>query len=267
MKTTSLLGKKRPYSPSSIVSPSKRRLLAVEGVLSPRSPFKKAAADLHRALPSATSPARNLLDDFARQPAPRRPLPLHLDFHPYQGREDRPSVADSTPKLLAPAQELSPGGSQPKPRVAAEPSKAEAELLAALRAAPKPNYHFLPGSGHARPIRPKDDDPEEDHYPGFDVCVDGQSEQGDDALERLHEQSHETNGMDPSAAEDEENEEESIKENKPPYDESMHYRFATPTLSSRSSMSSLGAPPPRSARTRLEREVDADAFSSDDELL
>jgi hypothetical protein len=207
MKTTSLLGKKRPYSPSSIVSPSKRRLLAVEGVLSPRSPFKKAAADLHRALPSATSPARNLLDDFAR-PNPRHQFPIPLDFHPNQGREDKPVVKSTLPSLLAPAQELRPGGSQPKPRVAAEPSKAEAELLAALKAAPKPSYYFLPGSGHARPIRPKENDPEEDHYPGFDICVDGQSD-------HAPEQSHETNGMDPSEDEDEE---DASKENKPLYD-------------------------------------------------
>lgn len=213
LKTDTLLGKKRPYSPSSIVSPSKRRLLAVEGVLSPRSPFKKAAADLSRALPPTTpARARNLLEEFQHPPAPRRQVPLPRLPSGFPSFESPRSRA-SGQGLLAP-QELSPGGAQPKPRVAAEPSKAEAALLEVLKAAPKPTHMFIPGSGTARPIRRKEEDPEEDHHPGFDICEDTQSERGDVSEKPRTE----TNGLNGTRLESEEDEEEVAKENNPPID-------------------------------------------------
>lgn len=202
-QTESLLGKKRPYSPSSIVSPSKRRLLAVEGVLSPRSPFKKAVNDLKRALPSLQTPGRNLLEDFQRSPVRtekniRQPSFVGDGIH--GGRIVKPTAATT---LLAPSIELGQAN-QPKPRVAAEPSKAEAELLAMLANAPKPTVVYLPGEGHARPMRKKEDDPEEVHYPGFDICAD---EEEDGAEQEVVQES-----MD---AEDED--EEVSKENQAPH--------------------------------------------------
>ncbi|KAG8830513.1 hypothetical protein FRC17_004764 [Serendipita sp. 399] len=259
LESTTTLGKKRPFSPSSVVSPSKRRLLAVEGVLSPRSPFKKAVADLQRALPSASSPARDLLDVFQRGPDPlsasaRRAPPLLLFEH------SRPKKAP-LPKLLAPSSlgssiQLMPD--QPKPRVAAAPSTAEAELLAILAAAPKSTMVYLPGAGKGRPIRNKEDDPEEDHYPGFDIHVDDGSEEAS---------AQEASEPKPLVETDEENEEEVSKENQQPFDAGG--RFSTPSLSARSSMSSLGYAPTRrlDGRRSLRREVDEDAFSSDDDLL
>jgi hypothetical protein len=293
--TASLLGKKRPISPSSLVSPSKRRLLAVEGVLSPRSPFKKAVTDLKHALPSLSSPARNLYVEFQRGPkvrvdtgdlhAPRgpggsRPAFL-LDYlgEGIQSETNKFRTAPATPSLLRPAPEIG-NGNQPKPRVAAAPSKAEAELLAVLANAPKPTMQFIPG-GSPRAIRSKEEDPEEVHDPGFDICADEEEET--DGGEQLPEEASQVENMD---AEDED-EEEGSKENKAPYvsryadHRRLYYvdlllypqdplRFATPTLSARSSMSSLGAPPRRRARTardRLQAEVDEDAFSDDDDFL
>ncbi|PVF93719.1 hypothetical protein CPB86DRAFT_714780 [Serendipita vermifera] len=252
MKPVSLLGKKRPYSPSSAVSPSKRRLLAVEGVLSPRSPFKKAVADLHRALPSASPAGRNLYAEFQKPSQPstsvKRQPPLALPLNPASKATTKP-----TNTLLAPSLEIS--ANQPKPKVAPGPSKAEADLLALLAAAPKPTHDYFPGAGQSRPKRNKEDDPEEDHYPGFDICeeVDSQADMNEHNDEQPRQSHKEDLG-----------EEEDAKENQPPHDENMNYRFSTP-LSTRSSMSSLGAP--RYGRSRLQREVDDDAFSSDDELL
>lgn len=269
-QTESLLGKKRPYSPSSIVSPSKRRLLAVEGVLSPRSPFKKAVNDLKRALPSLQTPGRNLLADFQRSPVPaektiRQPSFVGDGIH--GGRTIKPAASTG---LLAPSVVLGQAN-QPKPRMAAEPSKAEAELLAMLANAPKPTMMFLPGEGHARPMRSKEDDPEEVHYPGFDICADEDEESSESIV-----------GNDPQENMDAEDEDEEVsKENQAPHvsvpmDQSCTYthhqlqdplRFATPTLSARSSMSSLGAPPRRrTARDRLQAEVDGE-LSDDDEFL
>ncbi|CCA69057.1 hypothetical protein PIIN_02916 [Serendipita indica DSM 11827] len=253
---TSLLGKKRPYSPSYMVSPSKRRLLAVEGVLSPRSPFKKAVADLQRALPSANTTARVLSFDT---PQPSRitqsdvPMgsPVAMSSLP-KSPARRSSPVKSIALGLAPSLEVGPSYTQPKPRVAAEPSQEEAQLLAALAAAPKPTQVYLPGAAHPRPKRSKEDDPEEDHYPGFDIPVD------DDETEEAH----------PSRMEAED-EDDATKENQQPVDE-YALRFSTP-LSSRSSMSSLSGrpirrPTRRTGRGRLQDEVDGD-FSSDDDLL
>ena len=293
--TVSLLGKKRPISPSSLVSPSKRRLLAVEGVLSPRSPFKKAVTDLKHALPSLNSPtARNLYIEFQRGPkvrvdtgdlhAPkgpsaRRPYLLENLGEGIESPVHKFRAAPSTPSLLAPPPEIG-SGNQPKPRVAAAPSKGEAELLAVLANAPKPTMQFIPGAGSPRTMRSKEEDPEEVHYPGFDICADEEGET--DGGEGLPEEAADVENME---AEDED-EEEGSKENKAPYVSCYadHYpvvlclpfrsqdplRFATPTLSARSSMSSLGAPPRRRARTardRLQAEVDGDAFSDDDDFL
>jgi hypothetical protein len=211
MKSGSLLGKKRPYSPSSVVSPSKRRLLAVEGVLSPRSPFKKAVADLHRALPSATSTGRNLLAEFQKPstagPSTKRQPTLALPLNPASKAPPKP-----TSTLLAPSLEIM--ANQPKPKVAPGPSKAEAELLALLAAAPKPTHDYLPGAGQSRPKRNKEDDPEEDHYPGFDVCEETDSQV--DADEHNDEQTKRTHNMD-----EEDVDEEDTKENRPPHDVSI----------------------------------------------
>lgn len=256
-KTESLLGKKRPYSPSSIVSPSKRRLLAVEGVLSPRSPFKKAVTDLKRALPSLQTPGRNLLEDFQRSPVSaeksvRQPSFAGEGIH--GGRTIKPAASTG---LLAPSFVLGQAN-QPKPRLAAEPSKAEAELLAMLANAPKPTMMFLPGEGHARPMRSKEDDPEEVHYPGFDICADDDDESGSSTAPEVARDTLEDMDAEEEAEED-------AKENQAPYDP---LRFNTPTLSARSSMSSLAGPPRRrrTARDRLQAELDGD-LSSDDELL
>ena len=77
---------------------------------------------------------------------------------------------------LAPSLEVGPSYTQPKPRVAAEPSQEEAQLLALLAAAPKPTQVYLPGAAHPRPMRRKEEDPEEDHYPGFDIPADDEVE-------------------------------------------------------------------------------------------
>ncbi|KAG8874154.1 hypothetical protein FRC20_006665 [Serendipita sp. 405] len=261
LKSTAILGKKRPYSPSSVVSPSKRRLLAVEGVLSPRSPFKRAVADLQRALPSTSSPGRDLLDEFQRSPdlsspSTRRPPPLLPFDNPRAPKVGL--VKPFAPVGLGSSIQLMPY--QPKPRVAEAPSTAEAELLAILAAAPKSTQVYLPGAGQGRPIRNKEDDPEEDHYPGFDIYVD--EETADDSA---HQEMDETKAPVDAEVEDEQ---DASKENQRPFDDSRGRRFSTPSLSARSSMSSLGFPPTRlGGRRRLRREVDEDAFSSDDDFL
>lgn len=209
MKLTSLLGKKRPYSPSSIVSPSKRRLLAVEGVLSPKSPFKRAVIDLQRALPSGTSPARDLFVELQSAGPTKRQAPIQLPGSSATKQQPKPLAGS-----LAPSLELQPH--QAKPRVAPEPSPAEAQLLAALAAAPPSNQTYLPGAGHARPKISPEEDPEEDHYPGFDVFVDdgSQSEEpaatpSDSAEQRQHEMEGDGEG---------EEEEDDAKENQRPHD-------------------------------------------------
>jgi len=259
-QTASLLGTKRPYSPSSIVSPSKRRLLAVEGVLSPRSPFKKAVTDLKQALPSLT-PGRDLLQEFQRpRPAPSIDTHRKSAFTLEGVRGTGGLKIKPQGNLLAPSLEIGTAN-QPKPRVAAAPSKAEAQLLEILAKAPKPTQVFLPGAGHSRPMRNKEDDPEEVHYPGFDICADEDNDQGVEFdMGGATDQDVKLEDMD---ADNEEDEQEESKENQAPYN-----RFATPTLSARSSMSSLGAPPRRrTERQRMQEEVDGDGFSSDDEFL
>jgi len=94
--------------------------------------------------------------------------------------------------------------------VAAAPSKAEAKLLAVLANAPKPTMQFIPG-GSPRAMRSKEEDPEEVHYPGFDICADEEEET--DGGERLPEEATQVENME---AEDED-EEEGSKENKEPY--------------------------------------------------
>ena len=237
----SLLGKKRPISPSSIVSPSKRRLLAVEGVLSPRSPFKKAVNDLKHALPSVNSPARNLLVEF------QHAKPVFVDkgdiYAPTsKGRQPsfllevlsntgdtgiggggirmrgerlmKPPVAKATKSLLAPEAEI--GAHQPKPRVAAAPSKAEVELLKVLESAPRPTMEFLPGAGSPRAMRSKEEDPEEVHYPGFDIYADEEGDEEGEDVQQQVERGH----MD--AEDEDEDEQEASKENQAPYVSRCH---------------------------------------------
>jgi hypothetical protein len=232
--TASLLGKKRPISPSSLVSPSKRRLLAVEGVLSPRSPFKKAVTDLKRALPSLNSPARNLYVEFQRGtkvrtdtgdiyaplsskgPGGSRPaflLETLGEGIPEEQTKQKLRPAPTTPSLLGPPPVIG-SGNQPKPRVAAAPSKAEAELLSVLAKAPKPTMEFIPGAGSPRAMRSKEEDPEEVHYPGFDICADEEEEEsGGEQQPEVGAQNAQVESMD---AEDED-EEEGSKENQAPY--------------------------------------------------
>jgi hypothetical protein len=228
--TASLLGKKRPISPSSLVSPSKRRLLAVEGVLSPRSPFKKAVTDLKHALPSLNSPARDLYIEFQRGPkvrvdtgnlhAPKGPGGSRPAFlllgEGMESKTQKFRTAPATPSLLGPAPEIG-NGNQPKPRVAAAPSKAETELLTVLANAPKPTMQFIPGAGSPRAMRSKEEDPEEVHDPGFEIYAD--EDEDTDGGERLPEE------VDNMEAEDED-EEEGSKENKAPYVS----RYAEPSV-------------------------------------
>jgi hypothetical protein len=131
---------------------------------------------------------------------------MNYDIH----QRPQPVASQS---LLAPSVEIGTAN-QKKPRVAAPPSKAEKELLAMLAKAPKPTMQFIPGSGSPRAVKSKEEDPEEVHYPGFDICADEDEENdGGEQQRDADAQNAQVENMD---AEDED-EEEGSKENQAPY--------------------------------------------------
>lgn len=163
------LGAKRPFSPSSFISPSKRKLLAVEGILSPKStPFRRVVRDLKNALPSPAplrlpllkSPVKHLVP----QGSPRSPVTPSTP-PPLNSKKRKFGLDDSPNELLSPSPSVGKD-TRPlrKPRTPTIHTSQEAQLLAMLNAAPLPSE------------KPATPDEEDEHYPGFDVYVDEEEE-------------------------------------------------------------------------------------------